>query len=1090
MHCLDLFSGQYDFFSDVKLFSAYDGISQSKITCLFQDSRGFLWIGTEDGLNRFDGYEFVTYSHQPNDTNSISNNYINAICEDKQGFLWIATNKGLNNLDLNTGKIAIYRHNPKNSKSVSDDAIYNVYIDKQNTLWVKTQRFLEKFDPKTNSFKHFNHYHYLFNYISSNIRLPLFEDSKGRMWIGTKDGLNYFDRDLSLFDRYISLQFNKNSISSDEVLSICEDSKGNLWIGTSNGLNKFNAEKKDFKHYFPEINEKLISLGNKINALYLDNDNLLWVGTSAGLYIFDIHKETFFQPTSFNNELFKLPVQSIIRDKSGVVWIGSQNGLIKINTQKRKFKLYGLKQALVKLPSYNIGAMVAPDNNLLLFSVYGEGLALYNFQTSTVKFLKYPGKGNIPENYIYTIYQHRDGMYYLGTENGITVLDIAKGVFRNLSINSNILGSDFLLQNKINGIAAYDENNLWIASSYGLLNYNIQESRVSGYFYNLENQASISHNRVNCVYVDKNKLIWVGTENGLDTYNSENQIFKRSKDIYKNKNLLSATSVFCIQEDLTGFIWVGTASGLNKINLKDSTVTLYTEQEGLSDNLIYAIQVDLHNNIWVSTNKGINFIDPRKNVIRNYDIYDGLQDYEFNFNSSCKNKNNELFFGGISGFNRFHPDSLKENQYIPPVIITSIELITDKGKIVIKNPFQKRISIPFGTHLFTVNFSALDFTLPEKNNFAYKFYSDSENDWINLGTKHSATFSNLKPGKYTLKVKGSNSDYVWNNEGISVDFYIDSPFWLKPQAYYIYGFILVIILLGIYRYRTYSLRKTNKILKEKEIASIQIERQREQLASKNKSITDSINYAKRIQEALMPSGRSIKRVLPESFVYHKPKDIVSGDFFWVSERGNKIFVAAVDCTGHGVPGAFMSIIGVELFRKITHNQGVDNPAQILSILNKEFEDIFKDGDDYIMRDGMDIAFCVIDKNTMVLEYSGAVNPIYLIRDKKITEIAGSRFSVGLDDSSISDPTFDSKQIVLHEDDIIYMFSDGYADQFGGTDGKKFKYRRFRHLLLTIHQYPLEEQQHMLEDQINRWKGDCEQVDDILIIGFRPVFNQE
>ena len=277
-------------------------------------------------------------------------------------------------------------------------------------------------------------------------------------------------------------------------------------------------------------------------------------------------------------------------------------------------------------------------------------------------------------------------------------------------------------------------------------------------------------------------------------------------------------------------------------------------------------------------------------------------------------------------------------------------------------------------------------------------------------------------------------------------------------------------------------------MKEKEIAALEIERQRELLAVKNKNITDSINYAKRIQFALMPSEKSTKRILPDSFVFHQPKDIVSGDFFWVNERENKVFVAAVDCTGHGVPGAFMSIIGFELFRKITHNQGIENPSQILTILKKEFEEIFKDVENFTVRDGMDIALCVIDKKNMLLEYSGAVNPIYLIRDDKITEIRGSRFSVGLDDALEQEQTFENKQIILLEDDVIYLFSDGYADQFGGPEGKKFKYRRFRHLLLTIHQYPMEEQQRLLQERIERWKGEHEQVDDILVIGFRPVFS--
>ena len=486
-------------------------------------------------------------------------------------------------------------------------------------------------------------------------------------------------------------------------------------------------------------------------------------------------------------------------------------------------------------------------------------------------------------------------------------------------------------------------------------------------------------------------------------------------------------------------------------------------------------------------NRGINLIQDKSFKIRSFDVYDGLQDYEFNHNSAFASSDGELFFGGVNGFNSFYPDSLKNNAFVPPIVITSVEIITSHGETKFKSPTSMQVVIPYHTHTFTIYFSALDFTYSEKNNYAYKFYKDSEKDWVDLGRKHFVTFSDLQPGDYHFKVKGSNNDLVWNNDGLELQIRVESPFWLKSEAYYLYSFVVLITLFSLYRFRTHNLRSTNRILKEKEIASLKIDRQREQLAIKNQSITDSINYAKRIQVALMPSEKTFKKIAPESFVLHQPKDIVSGDFFWISEQGSKVYVAAVDCTGHGVPGAFMSIIGFELFRKITHTQGVDDPSQILNILNREFEEIFKDVDKDKLRDGMDIAFCVIDKVTRVLEFSGAVNPIYLIRDNKITEIRGSRFSVGLEDQMEQEQGFENKQIILNEDDVIYLFSDGYADQFGGPEGKKFKYRRFRHLLLTIHQYPMSEQQRLLEERINLWKGSLEQVDDILVIGFRPLF---
>jgi ligand-binding sensor domain-containing protein/serine phosphatase RsbU (regulator of sigma subunit) len=1073
--------------SKVKLFSVTEGLSQSKVNTIYQDSRGLLWIGTEDGLNRYDGYEFYTYANQPYDTNTISNNYINAICEDSNGLLWIATNKGLNSLNLKTGQFTIYLNDSRKSNTISDNVVLNVFVDKDKTLWVKTMKSLDKFDYETHTFQRFNHYYNVFNNVFTNICFPLMEDKSGNFWVGSKDGLNIFDRDLHLFNRFLALDYSEESLSSDEIHSMCTDHAGNMWIGTSKGLDLFNPEKKNFRRFYPDpIN--MLSPRNIINALFPEKDGKIWIGTLGGLEIFDTKSQQFIEPAAVNYT-FNIPVYAITRDMSGLLWVGTSKGLLKLNTQKNKFKSIAAPDNDIKLSGYDIGCIYPVDNNSILIGTKGSGLNYLDYKNKRVTIYDLRVKGDMSQNIIHCIFRNNASEYFLGTESGIVLFNPITGKFVNLGYSGNIDGSDMLLQNRVNAITRDEFANFWIGTNSGLFYFDTEQLKIIGYFNNVDDEKSLVNNKVNTLYYDKKKRLWIGTEDGLDVYDTKNNYFNHMVKNKQGKSLFSSNSINCIAADNKGFLWIGTNSGLNKLKLADSSTVIFTAREGLSDNTIYAIQIDQNQHIWVSTNKGINHIDPKTNKIKSFDVHDGLQDYEFNLNCVAKNDLNEIFFGGVSGINYFNADQLSKNNFKPNIVITSVEMITKNGKVSFQNYSKDRINIPFGTHVFTINFAALDFTLPEKNNYAYKFYSDSEEDWINIGEKHSATFSNLKPGEYTFKVKGSNNDGVWNDEGIVLKFYIEAPFWLKPQAYYVYSFFFLIILLAFYRFRTFNLRESNRILKEREITSLEIERQREQLALKNRNITDSINYAKRIQEALMPSEKSFRRIIPDSFIFHQPKDIVSGDFFWVSERGDKIFVAAVDCTGHGVPGAFMSLIGFELFRKITHTQGIENPSQILTILNREFEEIFNDVEDYVMRDGMDIAFCVIDKKTMVLEYSGAVNPIYLIRDNKITEIAGSRFSVGLDDTPEQTQIFENKQIVLNEDDVIYLFSDGYADQFGGPEGKKFKYRRFRHLLLTIHQYPMNEQHNLLHERVNRWKGEYEQVDDILVIGFRPVFNK-
>jgi len=342
----------------------------------------------------------------------------------------------------------------------------------------------------------------------------------------------------------------------------------------------------------------------------------------------------------------------------------------------------------------------------------------------------------------------------------------------------------------------------------------------------------------------------------------------------------------------------------------------------------------------------------------------------------------------------------------------------------------------------------------------------------------------------SLGVANSNPASLFDNDNLNHinNMQGEALFWETDIAYFIYGIIIIILIYFLVQYRTKSLRKANQILIEKDIASREVEKQRQELAIKNKNITSSIQYAKKIQSALLPSDVMFKKLLPDSFILFKPKDIVSGDFYWITERNNKVFVSAVDCTGHGVPGAFMSLIGFKILENIIKVQSIEKPSEILNILSTGIENNFqRDEEDYLLKDGMDLAFCAFDRNKKQLEYAGAFNPLYLIRDNKLIETRADRFSIGLKHELNKQNEYTNHSVSIKKGDMIYLFSDGYPDQFGGPNGKKFMYRRFRQMLLTIHKLPLQEQKDFLEKSIETWKGDkYDQVDDILVIGIRPI----
>ncbi len=307
------------------------------------------------------------------------------------------------------------------------------------------------------------------------------------------------------------------------------------------------------------------------------------------------------------------------------------------------------------------------------------------------------------------------------------------------------------------------------------------------------------------------------------------------------------------------------------------------------------------------------------------------------------------------------------------------------------------------------------------------------------------------------------------------------------------GYILLgaVFIYFFIRLRTRSLRRSIKLLRERDIAAKEIKRQKELLSIRTRNIEESLRYAQRIQMSILTSQKIFKAILPHSFILHEPKEVVSGDFYWIFEEGDMVFVAAVDCTGHGVPGALLSLIGIELFRKIVVDHKIYEPAGILNEMNKGFEDLFfLQNGEYILTDGMDLAFCVFDKKNNVLTYAGAFNPVYIIRNNRLIEIPANRFSIGADSQNHYmelDRTFTSHKFPLERSDMIYIFTDGYPDQFGGPEGKKFKYRRFRHLLLSIHNLPPENQKQYLAESMESWKGNHEQIDDILVIGIKPAF---
>ncbi|MFW5644834.1 MAG: two-component regulator propeller domain-containing protein [Bacteroidota bacterium] len=1078
---------------EIERYTIEDGLSQTRVNLNFIDSRGFLWIGTTDGLNRYDGYIFNVYRHMPLDSQSISNNYIHAIDEDNKGNLWIATNSGLNRFDPHTDKFSNYNRIWEDSLGINT-IIKSVYCANNGIIWVLTDGSLVKMDAEKLNFQVFD---YLSNQQESNFpqdaNTGIVMDRNNILWFGTDQGLYSFDREKEKFRKYSHDRTNPYSLSNNKVLSVYEDRNGELWAGTAKGLNKFDRLNKRFKSYslFPDKIDPGRMDG--IHSIYEDHEGKFWLAGNEGLFLFDKRSGETRLYNQFLEGNIKKEINylnSVICDQSNILWLGGLQGLVKMDLKPRKFELYNSSEgSFPKLSGTNISAIFKEEPGYLWIGYWRGGVD--KIKLNEGKLIHFSGDDHLRNQNIRSLFKDSRNRIWIGTARGINMILPGENKIKKFEEVFTSAPENILNERSIYAFIEDEDENIWIATDKGL--YEVRSDTREIYAFN---RISDTHGetligRVHAITKDLNDNIWLGTEKGLILYERKLQIFQKIM-MEEKYDWLDISPVYALCLGRNGSIWMGTSYGLSMYKPSENEFMHYAEKDGLANSFVYAIEEDLNSNIWVSTNQGLSKFNPLTKKFRNYSRNEGLQAYEFNKGASFVTSDGKMFFGGVSGLNCFDPDEIYDNAIIPDIAITDFLVISPSG--IFDIPVGKHTSLVKIRHnqSFTIGFSALDFTNPERNRFQYSLEElEKPGNWMSLGEQHFVTISNLPSGEYVFRVKGSNNDGRWSPAGASLRILVEAPFWKTRLAYIIYFSLLMLLFYLIIQYRTNTLRKTNRILRERENTAKEVAKQKDLLSKRNKNIEDSLKYAHRIQSAMLNTPKIFKKYLPESFILHKPKDIVSGDFYWISQQGEKVYVAAVDCTGHGVPGAFMSVIGFELFRKIVNAQNLKDPGEVLDALNDNFQEIFGIENDISLRDGMDLAFCEIEKKKMRLKYAGAFNPLYLIRDNKLMEVKGDRMSIGADNDprilNAVEKKFTSHTIDLQESDMIYLFSDGYADQFGGPEGKKFKYRRFRHLLLTVHQLPMEKQKEFLNESIEDWRGEIDQIDDILVIGIKADF---
>ncbi|PIY11996.1 MAG: hypothetical protein COZ18_03135 [Flexibacter sp. CG_4_10_14_3_um_filter_32_15] len=1329
--------------------TSQDGLSQNTVTCMLQDNLGFVWIGTQNGLNRYDASNFKTYKVEQG-KNSIPDNHITFLLQTEDNFIWIGTQSGgLSRLNTITDKFETFQHDPQNPLSLSTGSVTCILNDSKNRLWVGTSvGGLNLFNPQTKTFDHYRNDEQNQNSLADNHITDIEEDYQNRLWIATSEGgLDRFEENENKFIHFRPSIYGSSSSapSSEQIIGLeiqkKQDSRNNqlsnkLWIATRDGgINILDLDTEIFTILETELQRTIDKTGKpttrnlfsgKIVTTFESFENDIFVGTQEnGVLIINSLTNKIKRLESNPSLRYSLSnnyITSIFKDNQNSLWIGTlAEGINKFNPIKNKFAYFREEADKPKsLPDSRITSIFKAKNDNLWIGTASGGIAILtpeNVKERIFKTYQHREKdeSTIASNKVSVVFEDRQNQIWVGTSERLELFNERKQTFEQVLIYNEKLSNPKKLS--IKEIYQDTKNNYWIGLyQQGLLK--LLPSGETQLFKNeTSNDFSLSNNYVRVIFEDRIGNLWIGTEDGLNLYdNSPNsEKFVRYMHQIENPNSISNDEILSITEDDDGNIWIGTANGLNKFDVKKGFFTVFTEEDGLPNNVIHAVVCDVQNRIWVSTSQGVAELDPYAKTIRSYDVSDGLQNNEFISGSAFQEKNIDtvtgeekqgfIYFGGINGFNRFNPDSLSYNTNVPTLVFTQFSLFnkvispSDKDSYLEKTtPYTKEIRLPYDANVFSIEFSVLDFIAPHKTKYAY-YLEGFDKEW-HATDRNFVTYTNLTSGSYTLKVKGSNSDGIWNDAGIEMKIIVTPPFWRTWWFITLSIFLFLVITIGGYKVRTYQIQeqkhrlehqveeRTNELAEktwelesqtkqlesqnslletqakeiqvaydnvnilsevgqkitstldmrqmietvyqnisdlmpvdrfgigvfneesqrlefpffvegetyfpfhtkslrdkkrlsvlcyegQKEIIIQDFEKENKQyvnesaskgiemelgktphaaayfplsveqhaigiltvqsfqknaysnqhitilrslaaytsialdnarayktIETNNRNITDSIRYALTIQQAMLPEKKFLDSLFNSHFVIFKPLSMVSGDFYWVTKIETevegiiktRVYAAIIDCTGHGVPGGFMSVIGKTLLDEIVQTHQVREPAKILELLDKNTRAVLKQ-DQTSNDDGMDVAlFCMEEieneeknqQQQFKITFSGAKRPLYVIEksDKtpKLKTIKGDRRSIGGRTRNNPIP-FTDNEIILVKGSLIYLTTDGFADQ-PNPERKKIGSLALHNFIETNAPKLMTKQKTELLNLLREHQQESAQVDDISLIGIK------
>lgn len=1065
-----LFFGSLSGISQSYTFKNYNtdqGLPQSQVLAIHQDYRGNIWFGTNSGgAGKYDGNSFTVIS----DNEGLINNIVYSIAENKEHELIFGTAKGLSVYN------GLMFRNYAEKQGLKNSWVFKVLQDGDVT-WIGTQEGV--YQLLKGSILPFKGDELL----NKSSVYSMFLDDEHNLWFATlQNGVIYYNQKTREFRHFSTA----NGLMNDFIFSIGQRKNGDILIGTQTGLNIVN---KKFEVRQADEMPKNDNI-SYTSMLVMENDQVLFGSHSEGVICFDfkLNKRTV-QYNSMNG-LTSNPIQCLFKDREDNLWIGT-DGAGTYRYKNDKFVYYTKTN---RLTDNYINAVAQDKKGRYWLALRSNGLCRIDGQEMSYFTFEMNHPNTLPDNNINSILAASDGRLFFGTNDGLCMY--ANEQFQN--IQTPAFNHKYVLS-----LFEDSQKNIWIGTNEGAYKYaNGEVSKVDAI--SKFRQEGLQF-LINCMTEDKNGSFWLGTSLGLIRLDQNGDCrLLNDSTVFHNVTVLSATV------DPYKNLWLGTSDGIYNYNYKE--FTRISQKNGLSTNFINFLQADNLGRLLIGSNTGIDVLDLKafyanKINIKHFGKNDGLLSVESNFNAVFKDREGRILIGTPSGLEIYNPAFDSKNSLEPLTHVSSVKLFfgqEDIFKYAEKDSttlLPKALKLPFSKNHLTFQFVGISLTAPEKVMYQYKL-EGLDNDWTPPTSKTEATYSSLPPGKYKFMLKAMNNDGVWNTEPVVFEFEISPP-WYNTWWFYTLCAVLLIGGISLYNYvRTKKLiadkqklekvvdERTKELRDEKEkVESInkEVVEQKTIIEHKNIEITDSIKYAKNIQEALLPNLSNIHTLFAESFVLYMPKDIVSGDFYWFAKNGDTRFIAAVDCTGHGVPGAFMSIVGNTLLNEIVNEKKITRPGDILLELHKGVKiALNQNTQEFERRDGMDITLCAFTHNSGQIEYAGANRPLWVYRKNRNYEleiIKASKFPIGgleLEDHRV----YENHVLPVEEGDCLYLFSDGYADQFGGPKGKKFMLTNLQKSIRDSVELPMTQQKQRLETTFNDWKQDTEQIDDVLVIGIR------